>query len=306
MNTLEQCYRAALPFVTTGQIFFVSPTDQGGTRKTVPFGRVFKNVASAYAACVAGQGDTIILLDDGNATGFSRETATLLWNKADTHLVGPAYVTSQAPRASVRSVSTGAYTPLMKVDAPGCSFWNVGFFHGYSTDEDQRCVELTANALRCKFVNVNIQGMGHATPAARAGSTSLYLNACSEVEFNNCVIGLDTVTRAAANAEVLSAGAISRIRFLNCRFDTYGGASGHLFVNIGATADRTIEFLGCAFLNPVNSSATAMTNAGTIGNSVAASLIFGQGCYKVGATNWGPAQTNVFAPNSSGVVAPLA
>jgi len=70
-------------------------------------------------------------------------------------------------------------------------------------------IEFVGSSKRNVFQNCQIAGMGDGESAASAGSRSLKIGSSGSGEnlFEDCVIGLDTVTRSAANASVEFAGA---------------------------------------------------------------------------------------------------
>lgn len=304
MDSLARLYRSQLPFVTPGNVYFV---DYGNKHAScdIPKDIVFTTVGAAYNSVVAGQGDTIILLDDGSTAGMDRETATIAWNKNDTHLVGPKYNVMGAGRASLRALAGSNFTPLIKITGAGCSFWNIGSFHGYDSAVAQ--IAWHVNGSRNKFINCGLQGLGHATAGAQTGGASLYLDAASENEFRNCTIGLTTIAQSVANQQILINNVSDRNRFIDCMLETYATAATHCFIrgNTSGGSDRYLEFLRCIFMNPVNSAATAMTAVSAWHATEGGTLLF-PSCDKVGSTGWGPAQSNIYAPSTNGLLAALA
>jgi hypothetical protein len=98
--------------------------------------------------------------------------------------------------------------------------------------------------------------MGHATPAARAGSYSLSVTG-AENHFRDCWIGLDTITRAAANSELLMSG--SKNSFLHCTFASKSETAGKFAVTVSGAGYN--EWEDCIFYNQSVNWAQALTNA---------------------------------------------
>jgi hypothetical protein len=75
---------------------------------------------------------------------------------------------------------------------------------------------LKVSGNRNYFANDHIIGAGHATPGAVATARDILLDGAEEAVFEGCVIGTDTVLKAAANAEIVVDGDSKRIRFSDC------------------------------------------------------------------------------------------
>lgn len=287
-----------MPMAKGGKAFFVDPVNGNDGRNGLTIDDAVQTVTRAYALCTSGKGDVVFLFNNGLATGTARltdETTGITWAKNNTHLVGICAPVGISQRARIsHSATAGVGMPtLFKLDAAGCMFQNFQLFQGYSTDEDQICLELTSNAQRNYFSNVHIAGMGHATPAARTGSTSLKLGGAENV-FDGCVIGVDTATRNAANSEMLITVGTRNV-FRGCTFLSFVGGSGagHLFASAAASClDRWILFERCLFINPIESTSTAMTAALSInGTGSPAGFALVRDCALIGATYWVAADT---------------
>jgi len=250
-----------------------------------------KTLTEAYSRCVSGRGDVVYLLNNGLSTGTARLASLLTWAKNNTHLVGLCAPSQLSQRARIsHSATAGIGFPLLfKVAAAGCTFQNLQWFQGYAVDEDQTCLELTSAAQRCVFSNCHIAGMGAALPAARAGSMTLKLGGAENV-FQGCTIGLDTESRTAANSEVVVTVGLRNI-FRDCLFPTFAGNAGHLFLSAAnGTIDRWLLMQRCIFINAIQSTATAMTSALSVGSAMGGMVIL-DGCSLYGATYWVGADT---------------
>lgn len=304
-----------MPF-TTGQVFFcdyVNGTAGGDGSAAAPYQTVYQ----AYNACVTGRGDIVAVISNGLASGTQRlslanavavnsaaTAGTLVWAKDNTHLVGICAPTSVAQRARF-APPTGTYTVttfgsanFVTVSGSGCIFQNISLFHGFSTGgAAQICWTDTGN--RNFYNNVDFGGIADAGSAADAGSRSLKIGAAGSGEhtFVNCTIGLDTVTRGAANANLELAGGTPRNSFLNCLFPVCTSAATPLGILVtGASAiDRWNRFVNCFFPNAMSSGATAQTVIASMTNASPGGFLAMDNCWFVGdaSTNWG--DTNALA-----------
>lgn len=246
----------AVPRGPNSDIYLVDPVngddDALGDRWTKPL----KTVAAAYAKCTANQHDVVLLLGSPTA---DNPTAAIMWAKNFTHLIG---LTSPLPgmgqRARIVNHADNDLAALFTLSAVGCIVKNIQFFDGKDKDEDASCVVVSGD--RNYFENVFVAGMGNATTAARAGSTSLTVSG-SENTFKDCTIGLDTVIRAAANAELVISG--ERNRFVHCDIRSYSETAGKFLVkvdNAGGDLRDTI-FDDCLFYNYTANWANGIDNA---------------------------------------------
>ena len=83
----------------------------------------FATLSKAQTAAVANNGDVVYL------TGTVHLTATLAWAKADVSLIGLNSPSNNA-RARISATGATAFSPLVNVTGAGCSFINLGTFHG--------------------------------------------------------------------------------------------------------------------------------------------------------------------------------
>ena len=294
-----------IPF--SGNYYFVDPvTGADGNPGTseLPLATLY----AAHGKCTAGNNDVVIIVGDGSTTATARlskalaqaydSTATtgkLIWSKNATHLIGMTAPTAYSKRARIAPPS-GTYTvttfgsaDMVSVTAAGCYFGNFSVFNGFSTGgAAQRCWVDTGG--RNFYSNVHFGGMGDAGSAADAGSRSLVLSGSTgENTFDSCTIGLDTVSRGAANASLEFAGATPRNTFKNCIFPFETSAATPLgILGTGAGCmDRFQYFNGCVFLNGVASTSTTMTVLGSMTNAAPGGGIFYKDCTLLGITDFG-------------------
>jgi hypothetical protein len=251
--------------------------------------QAFQSLGVAYAACTAGRNDTIVLMSDGATTATARVDAAFTWAKNATHLVGfcSPVLLSQRSRIAPTS-STTAFTPFFTISGNGCIFQNIQWFHGFATGTTSM-LNVVVSGGRNYFVNCHIAGMGDAASAQSAGSRSLKISATGENLFLNCTIGIDTVTRTAANASVEFASATARNVFRGCVFPFVTSAAGVLGV-LGTGAgcvDRFQVFDNCLFINAIKSGSTTMTVLGSLTNAAPGGLLLYKQCVLLGIGEYG-------------------
>ena len=135
-----------------------------------------------------------------------------------------------------------------------------------------------------------------ATAAAQAGGRSLKITGTTgENTFRDCQIGLDTITRSAANASVEFAGGTQRNVFERCIFPALTSSAAALFgIAAGAAAmDRFQLFQDCSFINALKSTGIGMTAAFAFSNASPGGLVLIKSCTGIGITKWG--DTNALA-----------
>jgi hypothetical protein len=287
--------------LTQGKVFFVDP-ELGVDGNDGSAENPLQSITAAYALCVSGRGDVVVLKGGPTSAGTTGHTArlssTLTWAKHNTHLIGMAAPTMVGGRSRITGPSSGGtFSPLITVSGSGCRFENLTIFDDYTVDP----VALNVTGDRNYFHNVNVQGMGAATGGDDAAAASVKLDGGDENTFVGCMIGLDTIARSTTNAEVELVGAATRNIFIDCFFSAFADNAGHLFVKIDGSGDidRYVWFRNCFFYNAVESTATTMTQAMDVHNSCGGMVIL-QDCAGVGFTDWAAADNgNVFISNAA-------
>ena len=134
------------------------------------------------------------------------------------------------------------------------------------------------------FYNSMIFGMGHTTPANRAGSYSVDVSG-SENYFERCTIGTDTVRRSAANAELIVSG--PRNSFRDCKFAAESDDTGKFMVTIDATSDlRSVIFEDCLFYCYSQNQAVTITDAFNISGGATHDVILKGNNILIGIGGW--------------------
>lgn len=297
-----------IPF--TGNYWFVDPVNgldgNSGQSPNDPF----KTLYQGHNHATAGNNDVVVLIGNGASSGSARlstalaqnidstvTAGTLVWSKAATHLVGVCAPSMYAQRARI-APPTGTYTQatfgsanFVTVTASGCFFGNFSVFNGFSTGgTNQIC--WTDTGSRNAYANVAFGGMGDATSAADAGSRSLKVGAAGSGEnfFSHCTIGIDTVTRSAANASLEFSGGTPRNVFEDCIFPFQTSSASVLGIlgTGNACVDRSNYFRRTLFSNNIKSTSTQMTALVSFTTSAPGGLLnFDAGSSMIGITKWG-------------------
>jgi len=284
-------------FATTGQAFFLDPQNGSDSNDGKSPASAKKTLAAAYALLTANTNDVLYFIGGPTAAAL---TAALTWSKNYTHLIGlSANLPGVGQRCRVTGSASADLTVLLTISASGCIFRNLQFFNGADADVDSGAV--TVSGSRNEFTNCFIAGMGHATPGARAGSYSLTVSG-SENVFIDSSIGLETITRAAANADLVLTSAALRNKFVNCEIISMSDTAGHFAVAVAANSSRTV-FQDCLFFNFSVNHATALTDAiSTPAAGVTWYVILRGNCQFVGFTGIASTVTYVYgagpAPNN--------
>lgn len=288
-----------IPFGMQSKCYFVAPYRSGSENGASDSNdgltprRALKTISAAHDKCVADRNDVVFVLASGNSAAETTDdlTATLTWSKDLTHLVGVTPGNMFGSRARIGTQTTGI-TPLVNVTANGCLIQGISIFHGVSGD-NTGLVAAQVTGDRNVFRNCHFAGGGISTTADDTGMRSLKLSGASECLFENCIIGLDTVTRGTtANAELeidngSTTDGCARTIFRGCKFVTYG-SSTHLMVIVDADGiDRYVMFENCEFLNPIDSATTALTECFSVaaGTSPSGSILL-KDCSNFGCGPW--------------------
>ena len=254
---LEYLALAGIPRGKNSNIYVVDPTTGVGSDSNDGdrWGKPLATLSAAYAKCVSGQHDTVLLVASAQAVN---ELAAITWSKNLTHLVGLGARTHAAQRTRITCGANGL-SPFVTVSGYGCMFDNLYVWQG--RDHATTLLNVSVTGQRNLFRNIHFAGGGHATQAVDGGA-SLYVNGGSENLFEDCTVGVDTIDAATGMAALVFAatGGAARNVFRNCRFTLQAGNAGAIFVEVlgNSGIDRYQLFDRCQF---VNLSSTAMTQA---------------------------------------------
>lgn len=284
-----------LPVGPNSNVFYLDGANGSDSNTGLHPTKPLLTLEAAYALCTAGQNDTVAII--GGATGLYPATA-IDWAKSYTHLVGLSAPLSVGQRARIVNHSDNDLAVLFTIGAQGCIFKNLQFFDGKDNAADGACVHIDGDANRTYMENCFIAGMGNGTasgPFSRAGSYSLQV-AASECCLVNCTIGLDTIKRTAANAELIVTG--GRNRFVHCDIRSWSETAGKFLVKIdNAGGDmRDTIFDDCLFYNFTENWANGIDDAFDMPAAGATHYVILRGnCQLVGVNSgWADTVTRIY------------
>ncbi len=277
--------------VAVGNVYFLDPKNGSDGNSGLSSTSAFQTLSAAYSVCADANNDTIVLVGDGTTAATARVNAAFTWAKNATHLLGFCSPVLYSQRARIAPTSTTtAFTPFFTVSGNGCIFQNVAWFHGFDTGTTSQ-INMVVTGSRNYFVNCQIAGMGDNESAQSAGSRSLKIGSAGSGEnvFLNCVVGLDTITRTAANASVEFAGATPRNVFRGCLFPFMTSSATVLGVlgTGNGCVDRHNIFDNCSFINAIKSTSTVMTVLGSFTTASPGGLLLYKQCVLLGIGEYG-------------------
>lgn len=242
-----------------GKWYFCDPTHGTAGADGLTPESANSNLKTVYDLCRDGYNDGVIFI--GGATAYKPTTA-FTWSKNYTHLIG---ATNELPGMGQRAriVNDAAYdlAVLFTLSGSGCLIANIQFFDGKDSAADGACVLVSGS--RNRLHNCYVAGMGDATasgPFSRAGSYSLKISG-AENTVSSSTIGLDTVARTAANAELIVSG--ERNRIIDSEIRSNSTTAGKFLVTIDNSGGdlRDVQFNNCLFFNYSANWATGITDA---------------------------------------------
>ncbi len=279
--------------ITVGNVYYLDPVHGSDSTGNGAAGAPYATLTYAYNACVTGHNDVVVLIADGTTAATARVNAAFTWSKNETHLIGYCAPTLFSQRSRIAPLgSTTAFANFFTVSGNGCIFENIQWFHGFDAGVAASiCMNVTGS--RNVFQNCHIAGMGDTTASASATSRSLKIGLAGSGEnlFQDCVVGIDTVTRSAANASVEFAGATTRNVFRRCYFPLM--TSSATVLGILGTGNECIDrveiFDDCLFYNAIASTSTQMTVLGSFTTASPGGMVLFKRCASIGSTKFGDA-----------------
>lgn len=260
-------------FPTQGNTYYVRPRtgSDGNNGKDSAF--AFATLAQAKAAMTADQNDTVFMFAESNTAGSTTDyqSSALDWSKDGCHIIGVGSGVMIGQRARIAQLSTvKTIEDLFTVSADNCLISNIEIFQGVASGTQTAGRAVVVSGQRNHVVNCQISGIGD-TSFDDANARSLAVTG-AENHLEHCYIGLDTVIRATATAEV-TVGDVARTIFEDCFFNTYTSLSTFKMVTYSAP-DRFVLFKG-GLINAVQNitSAVAPTGALAAATSVNGSII---------------------------------
>lgn len=288
-NINEYLALIGIPRGPLSQVFVVDPVNGSDTYDGKHWTKPLASVTAAYAKCTADQHDVVVMVSGDTA---DTPSSAITWSKDYTHLVGlSSNLAGVGQRCRIVGTAGNDLTPIVTFSGKGCIVRNIQFFNGKDADSDSGAVIVSGG--RNEFYNCFFAGMGHATPAARAGSYSLKVTG-EENKFERCAIGLDTITRGAANAELWITTGAARNTFLNCRFLSQSETAAKVLVKIDGANVWWNEFENCIFQNFSVNWAASLTNAMSVGPTGTHYVNLRGANQLVGVSGWADTVTHVY------------
>jgi hypothetical protein len=278
-------------FLTQGNTWFAKPYSGSDNRDGKSPRSALKTLLQAQSQAKANQNDVVNVFaeSDTAANTTDYQSATLAWAKDGVHLIGVNARQALSQRSRVAFASSYATASnLFTLSANGCLIANMEFFAGVASVNPTGCFNVTGE--RNHIVNCHIAGLGGAAGANDiAGAYSLQISG-QENLFEDCVIGVDTITLGAAlNSQLLMSGGAARNIFRRCVFLCYTNhATNHVFLRAAtASIDRFLVFEDCQFINPVDSLSTQLTSAFVVNAAAGGTVaLVGGKTAVLGATHW--------------------
>jgi hypothetical protein len=270
--------------------FYIDAANGGAGRAGDSPDKAVISLEAGYAFLTDKKNDSLVIIGDGATTGTVRLTAAMIWAKSQCRLVGRTAPTLFSSRARIApAAATTAFANFLALSGSGNVFENIAIVQDFTTDGDNQ-IALTISGHRNVFKNCHIYGIAKGSDA---GGRCLKIAAGEENLFEDCVIGVDTITRSAANASIeFSAGAARNV-FRRCILPFHMSAGTPLAVKVAAAAgsDRFQLFEDCSFINAVGSGSTTMTALCTLAAAMGGVIVF-RNCTLVGITGFGSDATS--------------
>jgi len=235
-----------LPVGPYSNVYYVDAVNGSDGHDGLRPEKPFLTIEAAYAACTAGQHDTVVLIS--GTSGFTL-TGALTWAKDYTHLVGMCAPIAEGQRARIFAPSAGEQPVLLTISATGCIFKDFYIFNGSAAAAALGNVLVTGE--RNYFENVHFAGSGHATNCVD-GSYSLGLNGGGESLFKHCTFGLTSIAQpTGVRLVALIGGYPPRVRFEDCFFGMHASHAAACMVEgeDGAMMLEYMLFKDCVFFN---------------------------------------------------------
>lgn len=272
------------PVLYTGSYYFVNEAS-GNDGNTGAADNPFQTLGAALNAATANQNDVICF------QGTLHLTSTVVWNKAQVHLIGMDAPLRRGKRARISVTGATAFAPLVNVTASGCEFRNFGTFYGFNSASNNTMPWIEAGGRNC-YDNVEFLGFGDGTATTGTSNKTtsralLVTGSTGENTFRQCTFGVDTVSRGAANYTLEIAGGSPRNYFVDCDFEMFlaagGTGGGHLLIG-AAGIDRYCLFENCRFHNSVKSSGSTLTQLANLNAAIGGAVLMNQ-CTGYGYTH---------------------
>ena len=244
---------------TNGKSYFVKPSGGSDANNGRSPTKSLKTLVTAQSKATADKNDVVYFISESNtaASTTDYQSTALDWAKDGVSLIGINSGSRLSQRSRIAQLSTATNVDnLFTVSADNCLISDIQVFHGVA-DATSTGAALVSGE-RNHFVNCHFAGIGHATQNT-AGNYSLKVTG-SENLFEDCTIGLDTISRTLPTYEMYFDGGATRNIFRKCRIITYAGAAAMTFITSPASGvDRWNLFEDCVFINMPTTVASGTT-----------------------------------------------
>jgi len=244
---------------TNGKSYFVKPGGGSNSNNGRSPTKALATLAGAKTKATADKNDVVYLISESNtaASTTDYQSTSLDWSKDGVSLIGINGGQRLSQRSRIAQLSTATNVDdLFTVSANNCLISGIEVFHGVNDATSIGAVLVSGS--RNHFYNCHLAGIGHATQDV-ATNRSLKVTG-SENLFEDCTIGLDTISRGTATYEMYFDGGATRNIFRKCRIISYAGAAGFTFLTSPANGvDRWNLFEDCVFINMPTTVASGTT-----------------------------------------------
>lgn len=245
-----------------GEIFYVAPSSSATSQYRtqlqsmgVPDCRIFTLPSLAFAEAVAYRNDVILV-----APGAYAETASIAWNKANTHMIGlggPNTMGDYSEPNVVVYTATSAVAEVINITGYNCQFHNFTIANFGNNAGNLSAV--VVDAYGCYFKNVTFQGTATAGNDDVVAAASLYIaDGGGYPIFEDCTIGQNCwdVREGALSGVLRFTGTSGSAqpyngKFLRCRFLSVSETATVAMVALPANycLSGTWMFDNCSFEN---------------------------------------------------------
>ena len=301
----------------TGTYYHVNPRIGSNGNKGTSSKRPLDTFVKAEDLLTTAVGDGIIVWSQGNSGADTTTyfTSAMAFDKSGCTVVGVHAGQSFKGRARMSASATYDLAYMMDVSGSNNSFYNLHFGNDGDANTALGCVRVTGN--RNYFYNCHFVGGNHATPAAVAlnpgtsyGAHDLLVSA-SELTFERCTFGDNSVIHAGNNANVVFGTQLSKVEFKDCRFVKHSTTAGTGALGFYATncLNGWVTFDNCIFTCWASNEVATANTSMIIGSEQTNSGLLFHNCSVVGWSEIDDATSSVCYSNqpaahaSSGVCA---
>jgi len=208
-------------------------------------------IGTAHASMGSGQNDVLFV---GSAAGIT-QTSSITWSNNLCHMVGmnPAWPGQRSHRSRINASGATCY-PLLTVSGYANMFANVAINQGIASTLG--ISNVTVTGARNYFKNCHI-ALYDSSAADVAEYGLVKLGDCSEVGFEGCYFGSDSVTMSSGTMLMYTSNTTIRALYTNCNWVMNAANAAVTFIHVkGGAGKGTSIFKNCLF---INNSATAIT-----------------------------------------------